>query len=145
MNKNNKVFSKIKAPDHPSLAMCYIEELVNEPETKMYRYYYWDRRNNYYSERTLIMDEAKLVNHLMYNHPEQLQQLLNENRLYRFVMRAVRKYDKAVEQQTEALCKADKEMELARRTGDDDRYTALERNNRSRAEEMLRPLLYGAA
>lgn len=91
------------------------------------------------------MDEAKLVNHLMYNHPEQLQQLLNENRLYRFVMRAVRKYDKAVEQQTEALCKADKEMELARRTGDDDRYTALERNNRSRAEEMLRPLLYGAA
>lgn len=142
MKNNNKVFSKTRA--NSSLAMCYIEECVNDTDYKMYRYYYWDKRNRWYGERTLIMDEANLVNHLMYNKPDQLRQLLDECRLYRYVMRTVRKYNKAVEKQTAELCKADKEMELALRTGDDEKYAALERNNRLRAEEMLRPLLYAA-
>ena len=138
---NNKVFSKTKA--NPSLAFCYIEECINEPDQKMYRYYYWDKRHHRYGERTLIMDEAMLVNHLMYNSPEHLQRLLDDCCLYRYVIRKVRKYNKAVKNQTEELCKTDKEMELALKIGDMYKYEALERNNRSRAEEMLRPTLYG--
>ena len=79
----------------------------------------------------------------MYNEPELLQQLLNECRLYRYVIRTVRKYKKAVDKQTEELCKNDKEMELALRLGDTDKYYALERNNRFTAEEMSRSILYG--
>lgn len=142
MKNNNKVFSKTMA--NSSLAMCYIEECVNDTDYKMYRYYYWDKRHRWYGERTLIMDEAHLVNHLMYNKPDQLKQLLNECRLYRYVMRTVRKYNKAVEKQTEELCKADKEMQLALKLGDMDKYAALERSNRHKAEEMLRDSFYAA-
>ena len=138
---NNKVYSKTMA--NSIFAMCYIEECINEPGQKMYRYYYWNKRDREYSQRTFILEAGLLANHLMYNEPELLQQLLNECRLYRYVIRTVRKYKKAVDKQTEELCKADKEMELALRLGDTDKYYALERNNRFTAEEMSRSILYG--
>lgn len=138
----NKVFSKARA--NSSLAMCYIEECINEPSQKMYRYYHWDKRNSWYSKRTLIMNEAELVNYLMYNQPELLRELLNKCNLYKYVMRRVRKYNKAVDNQTLELCKADQEMRLALALGDMDKYAALERNNRNRAEEMAKAVLYAA-
>lgn len=140
--KNPKMFSKTMA--NPSLAYCYIEECINEPDNKMYRYYHWDSKHRMYSRRTLRMDEAMLVNHLMYNSSEQLQQLLNDCCLYGYVMRTVRKYHKAVDSQTSELCKADQEMQLALRLGDMDKYAALERSNRHKAEEMLRDSFYAA-
>lgn len=137
-----KVFSKKRA--NSSLAYCYIEECINEPDSKMYRYYHWDNKRRMYSERTLITDEANLVNFLMYQKPDYLMQLLNECRLYSFVMRKVRAYNKAVDSQTAMLCKADREMQLALKLGDTDKYEALERSNRHKAEEMLRDKFYAA-
>ena len=96
------------------------------------------------TSRTLIMDEAMLVNHLMYNDPEKLQQLLNECKLYTFVKRKVKKYNDAVKKQAEDLCKADKEMKLALAQGDTERYFVLEKNNRLRAEEMSKQVLYAS-
>ena len=139
---NNKVFSKTRA--NPSLAYCYIEERINEPDNKMYRYYHWDKKHRWYSERTLIMDEARLVNFLMYQKPDYLMQLLNECRLYSYILRKVRAYNKAVDSQTSELCKDDQEMQLALRLGDMDKYEALERSNRHKAEEMLRDSFYAA-
>ena len=42
----NKVFSKTMA--NSSLAMCYIEECVNEPSEKRYIYYFWDKIRHWY-------------------------------------------------------------------------------------------------
>lgn len=137
---NNKVFSKTRA--NPSLAYCYIEECINEPDNKMYRYYHWDSKHRMYSKRTLRMDEAGLVNFLMYQKPDYLMQLLNECRLYSYVLRKVRAYNKAVDSQTSELCKDDPEMQLALRLGDTDKYAALEQSNRHKAEEMLRDSFY---
>lgn len=137
---NKKIFSKTRA--NPSLAYCYIEECINEPDKKMYRYYHWDSRHRMYSRRTFIMDEAKLVNYLMYHASEYLMQILNEKRLYIYVMRKVRKHNKDVERQTKELCNADPEMQLALRLGNMDRYAALERSNRHKAEEMLKATFY---
>lgn len=139
---NKKIFSTTRA--NPSLAYCYIEECVNEPNNKMYRYYHWDSKHRMYSERTLIMDEAKLVNYLMYQNAEYLMKLLNEKQLYRYVMRKVRAYSRAVEYQTNELCKSDQEMQLALRLGNMDKYAALERSNRHKAEEMLKDSFYAA-
>ena len=127
-----------------SLAMCYIEECVNKPTEKRFIFYLWDRKNKWYNSRTLIMDEALLVNHLMYNNPQMLQKLLDECTLYGFVKRRVKEYCNAVDQQTEKLCKADKEMQLALAQGNTEQYAELEKNNRLRAEEMSKLVLYAA-
>lgn len=137
---NNKIFSKTIA--NHSLAYCYIEECINEPDNKMYRYYHWNEKHRMYSERTFILNEARLVNYLMYQKPDLLIQLLNECRLYSYIMHKVRAYNKAIDRQTNELCKADRELQLALKLGDMDKYTALERNNRSRAEEMLKESFY---
>ena len=139
--ENNRVYSKTMA--NRIFAMCYIEERINEPGQKMYIYYYWNKNDRDYSYRTFILEAGLLANHLMYNEPKLLQQLLDECRLYRYVLRAVRKYNEAVDRQTEELCKNDKEMELALRLGDTDKYYSLEKANRLTAEEMSRPILYG--
>lgn len=139
---NNKVFSKTMA--NPSLAYCYIEECINEPDNKMYRYYHWDSKRRMYSKRTFRTDEAKLVNYLMYQNPDYLMQLLNECRLYSYVLHKVRVYHKSLDRQTVLLCKADREMQLALRLGDMDKYAALERSNRHKAEEMLKDSFYAA-
>lgn len=139
---NNKVFSKTRA--NPSLAYCYIEECINEPDNKMYRYYHWDSKHRMYSKRALRMDEASLVNYLMYQKPDYLMQLLNDCRLYSYVLRKVRAYKKAVDSQTSELCKDDQEMQLALKLGDMDKYAALEQSNRHKAEEMLRDSFYAA-
>lgn len=138
----NKVFSKTMA--NSSLAICYIEECINEPSEKRYIYYFWDNIRHWYTSRTLIMDEAMLVNHLMYNDPDKLQKLLNECKLYSFVKRRVKKYNDAVKKQAEDLCKADEEMKLALAQGDTERYFVLEKNNRLRAEEMSKQVLYAS-
>ena len=139
--ETKKIYSKAKVPP-TSLAICYIEECINEPNHKMYRYWHWDDKNSRYPYRTFINDEANLVNHLMYNKPEYLQQLLDECRLYRYIMKTVRDYDRAVSLKTAELCKEDKEMQLALTIGDMDKYYALEKNNQSRAEEMFRDMIY---
>ena len=139
---NNKVFSKTRA--NSSLAYCYIEECINEPDNKMYRYYHWDSKCRMYSKRTFRTDEARLVNYLMYQKPDYLMQLLNECRLYNYVLRKVRAYIKALDRQTSELCKDDQEMQLALKLGDMDKYAALERSNRHKAEEMLRDSFYAA-
>lgn len=138
----NKVYSRTRGTS--ILALCYIEEKINEPGQKMYTYYYFSKKEKRYLSRTLIMHEGQLVNHLMYNTPEKLQELLDNGSLYGYVVRTVRRYEKAVELQFNELCSADKEMQLALKLGNTDRYVALERNNKLRAEEMLRPLLYSA-
>ena len=142
MKKTKKIYSKTMA--NSSLAMCYIEECVNKPTEKRFIFYLWDRKNKWYNSRTLIMDEALLVNHLMYNNPQMLQKLLDECTLYGFVKRRVKEYCNAVDQQTEKLCKADKEMQLALAQGNTEQCAELEKNNRLRAEEMSKLVLYAA-
>ena len=137
-----KMFSKTRA--NASLAYCYIEECVNQPETKLFRYYHWDKKKGMYARRTFLMEEALLVSYLMYLHPDFLTELLDKGQLYSYVMRKVREYNKAVDHQTELLCKSDEEMQLALLSGDTERYSELERNNRQKAEEMVRTILYAA-
>lgn len=141
MRVDNKVYSKTKANE--TFAQCYIEECINELDNKMYRYYWFSKTEQSYLSRTFIMNEGMLANHLMYNKPERLQQLLDECQLYRYVVRTVRNYEKAVEKQTEKLCQNDRQMYLAKLADNMDMYYSLEKNNKYRAEEMLRPLLYG--
>lgn len=142
MKKTKKIYSKTMA--NSSLAMCYIEECINEPTEKRFIFYLWDRKNKWYNSRTLIMEEALLINQLMYNDPDVLQELLDNCSLYLFVKRRARAYQKAVDRQTEVLCKNDKEMGLALLQGNTERYIALEKNNRLRAEEMSKLVLYSA-
>ncbi len=142
MKKTKKIYSKTMA--NSSLAMCYIEECINEPTEKRFIFYLWDRKNKWYNSRTLIMEEALLINQLMYNEPDVLQELLDNRSLYLFVKRRARAYQKAVDRQTEVLCKNDKEMGLALLQGNTERYIALEKNNRLRAEEMSKLVLYSA-
>lgn len=142
MKKTKKIYSKTMA--NSSLAMCYIEECINEPDEKRYIYYLWDKRNRWYNTRTLIMEEALLINQLMYNEPDVLQELLDNSSLYLFVKRRARSYQKAVDRQTEVICKNDKEMGLALLQGNTERYIALEKNNRLRAEEVSKLVLYSA-
>lgn len=141
MRVDNKFYSKTKG--NAVLAQCYIEECINEPDNKMYKYYWFSKSERMYLSRTFIMNEGMLANHLMYNEPERLQQLLDECQLYRYIIRTVRKYEKAVEEQTEKLSQNDRQMYLAKLAGNMDMYYSLEKNNKYRAEEMLRPLLYG--
>jgi len=142
MKKTKKIYSKTMA--NSSLAMCYIEECVNKPTEKRFIFYLWDRKNKWYNSRTLIMEEALLINQLMYNEPDVLQELLDNRSLYLFVKRRARAYQKAVDRQTEVLCKNDKEMGFALLQGNTERYIALEKNNRLRAEEMSKLVLYSA-
>ena len=139
MRKTKKIYSKTMA--NPILAMCYIEECINEPDEKRFIYYLWDKRNKWYNSRTLIMEEALLVNQLMNNEHDVLQKLLDNCSLYKFVKRRTGAYQRAVDRQTEVLCRNDKEMGLALLEGDTERYRELEKNNRLRAEEMSKSIL----
>lgn len=93
MKKTKKIYSKTMA--NSSLAMCYIEECVNKPTEKRFIFYLWDRKNKWYNSRTLIMEEALLINQLMYNEPDVLQELLDNRSLYLFVKRRARAYQKS--------------------------------------------------
>src|SRR5574344_88926 len=141
MKNNNTFYSRTKA--NPIFAQCYISECINEPENKMYKYYWFVKSEKNYSSRALRGDEALLVNYLMYNEPERLRQLLDECQLYRYVKRTIRKYKKSVNDLTIELCKNDGDMLLAYQLGKEERYSMLENNNRHRAEEMLQSMLYG--
>lgn len=135
---NKKVFSQKRA--NSSLAFCYLEECVNKPNDKVYRYYQWDSRKRTYAKRTLIMEEGTFANYLMYQKPEYLMKLMNEGRFYLYVMRRVKKYICDVDRLTKKLCKSDEEMQLALKLGDLEKYSSLERNNHHKAEELLYPL-----
>ena len=135
----NKVFSKTMAKGN--MPLCYIEERINTPEQKMYTYHYWCK-DGYYIHRTFLLNENMLANHLMYNAPERLQQLLNDGKLYRYVRRTVRKYEKAVDEKTKEICQKDNEMKAALKVGNMTRYYALEKTNKSSAEEIFRNMLY---
>ena len=78
----------------------------------------------------------------MYNAPERLQQLLNDGKLYRYVRRTVRKYKKAVDEKTKEICQKDNEMKAALKIGNMTRYYALEKTNKSSAEEIFRNMLH---
>lgn len=135
----NKIYSKTMSKGN--MPLCYIEERINTPEQKMYTYHYWCN-GGYYIHRTFLLNENMLVNHLIYDTPERLQQLLNDGKLYRYVKRAVRRYEKAVDEKTQEICHKDNEMKIALQVGDMAKYYALEKTNKSNAEEIFRNMLY---
>lgn len=145
-NKSNSMTSDdmiYNSEHNVNIPRFAIEEVVNEPGNKELNYYHYDERNGEYTMRRFYWTEGLYANFLLHNKPEQLKKMLNIGDLYRTIMSNVAKAEKAVDEQVSKWEKSDKEIQVALKNGDNDKYKGLMNNLRARAEEVIyRQMLY---
>lgn len=145
-NKSNSITSDdtiYNSKHNVNIPRFAIEEVVNEPGNKELNYYHYDEHNGEYGMRRLFWTEGLYAHFLFHNKPEMLKELLNSGILYKTIMSTVANVEKAVDKQVSKWVKSDKEIQLAFKNGDNDKYKGLMNNLRARAEEIIYPkMLY---
>ena len=77
------------------------------------------------------------------SNPEKMQYLLDNGKFYVYVVRTVRKFVNAVDEQTAVINARDKELQQAKADGNEEKYWRIFHNNKLCAEEMCRDIMYG--
>jgi len=72
-----------------------------------------------------------------------MQYLLDNGKFYVYVVRTVRKFVNAVDEQTAVINARDKELQQAKADGNEEKYWKIFHNNKLCAEEMCRDIMYG--
>lgn len=134
VESDNTIYDSEKNVNIPRFA---IEEVINEPGNKELNYYHYDERNGEYGMRRLFWTEGLYAHFLFHNKPEMLKELLNSGNLYRTIICNVANAEKAVDKQVSKWKKSDKEIQVALKNGDIDKYKGLMSNLRARAEELV--------
>ncbi len=84
-----------------------------------------------------MMSVTANTHFLFHNNPEMHKELLNSGNLYRTIISNVANAEKAVDKQVSKWEKSDKEIQVALKNGDIDKYKGLMSNLRARAEKLV--------
>lgn len=104
-----------------------------------YKYFHYVPQKSDYAMRVLLRNEALYIDFLRNHNQEEFYKLFNSGRLYKVVTGAVRKAEKAVEAQVNKWELVDRELLLAKKNGNMDKYYGLLNNLKARAEEAIFP------
>ena len=130
-----------------NLPKCYLQEItVHEvwgQTRELLRYYQYNEKTGTYSHRCFFEYEELLVKYLINSNPEKMQYLLDNGKFYVYVVRTVRKFVNAVDEQTAVINARDKELQQAKADGNEEKYWRIFHNNKLCAEEMCRDIMYG--
>lgn len=102
--------------------------------------YYYNVRIGKYRTKNII--DRYMTDHMRYlanNYPERIQQLLDNDNLYRYLFRKSRQAQNIVDRQVEEWQKTDKEYRIAQDTGNFKLEVGLLNNFIARAEELMYP------
>lgn len=102
-----------------------------------FRYYHYDSFSREFTDRAFTEIEKTYIMYLLNNRPDKLKELIDSGKFYLVLSRQIYKAQKLVEQQLDDWLKVDKEIEIARRNNDEDRFYRLKNNLRARAEEEI--------
>lgn len=130
-----------------NLPKCYLQEIIVHEvwgqTRELLRYYQYNERTGTYSHRCFFEYEELLVKYLINSNPEKMQYLLDNGKFYVYVVRTVRKFVNAVDEQTAVINARDKELQQAKTDGNEEKYWRIFHNNKLCAEEMCRDIMYG--
>lgn len=134
---SEKAFTDIN--DNAKKPMYVLIRSIADLNTVSYKYFHYVPQKNDYSMRILISNEALYVDFLRNQREDEFNRLLNSGKLYRTVTDTVRKAEKAVQAQVDKWQLVDKELLLAEKNGNMDKYYGLLNNLKARAEEVIFP------
>lgn len=102
--------------------------------------YYYNMRIGKYRTKNII--DRYMIDHIRYlanNYPERIQHILDNDNLYRYLLRKSRRAQNVVDRQVQEWQETDKEYRIAQDTGNFKLEVRLLNNLIARAEEIMYP------
>jgi hypothetical protein len=125
------------------IAKYFLDEQISDDGSAHYRYYHYDTFSGEYVDRSFAGTELVYINYLVNNRPDKLQKLINSGKFYYTIAIDVQRAERLVRQQVESWVLIDKEIQIAQRDGNKDKYYHLLNNLKARAkEEIYRTTLF---
>lgn len=129
--------------DNKKKPMYILIRSVADLNTVRYKYFHYVPQKKDYSMRIFLFNEALYIDFLRNQKENEFNRLLNSGKLYKTVTDTVRKAEKAVQAQVDKWALVDKELLLAEKNRNEDKFYGLFNNLKARAEEVIFPqMLY---
>ena len=123
--------------DSTEKPMYVLIRSISDLNIVSYKYFHYVPQKRDYSVRIFLRNEALYIDFLRNHKQEEFIKLFNNGRLYQAVTGAVHKAEKTVEAQVNKWELVDRELLLAKKNGNMDKYYGLLNNLKAKAEEAV--------